>query len=304
VVQESYPHAMAPGTRHLLMSVSKSIVGVVAGRLCDQGDLDPGKDVTAYVPELAASGYSGATVRDVLDMRSGIRFSEDYLDPDAEVRLLEQAVGWAPRRTPGIPSTLYDYLATLEAKREHGTGFEYRSCETDVLGWVCERAAGSRMAPLVTELVWQPIGAEFAADLAVDSAGNGMFDGGISAALRDLVRFGSVFLADGVALSGERVLSPAWIEQTLTGAPDSAEVFALGSDAPWMPGGMYRNQVWFPTARRDVLLCLGIHGQMIYVNRTAGVVAAKVSSWPTAQDGAKLLATIAAFDAASHALAG
>ena len=64
-----------------------------------------------------------------------------------------------------------------------------------------------------------------------------------------------------------------------------------------MPGGMYRNQMWFPSARRDVLLALGIHGQMIYVNRSAGVVAAKVSSWATPQDPAKLLGTIAAFDA-------
>jgi CubicO group peptidase (beta-lactamase class C family) len=129
-----------------------------------------------------------------------------------------------------------------------------------------------------------------------------MFDGGISAALRDLVKFGSIFLNDGVAFSGAKIVSPAWVQDTLTGGPDSAAAFAASKDAVWMPGGMYRNQMWFPTARRDMLLCLGIHGQMIYVNRAAGVVAAKLSSWPTPQDANKLLATIAAFDAVSTAL--
>jgi CubicO group peptidase (beta-lactamase class C family) len=64
-----------------------------------------------------------------------------------------------------------------------------------------------------------------------------------------------------------------------------------------MPGGMYRNQCWFPRAERDVLLCLGIHGQMVYVNRRTGLVAAKVSSWPQPQDAWKLFTTVAAFDA-------
>jgi CubicO group peptidase (beta-lactamase class C family) len=302
IIDEDYPGGMTPDTRHLLMSVSKSIIGVVAGRLCDDGLLDPDSLVTDYVPDLAVSGYAGATVRHLLDMRSGIQFSENYLDQDAEVRVLEQAIGWAPRRTPGVPDSLFEYLTTLKQKAPHGGAFEYRSCETDVLGWVCERAADRRMAPLISELVWQPIGAQHDADIGVDSAGNGMFDGGISATLRDLVRFGSVFGTDGTAFSGARVLSPSWIDDTLRGADDSGEVFAASSDAAWLPGGMYRNQMWFPSARRDLLLCLGIHGQMIYVNRSADVVAAKLSSWPTPQDGGRLLATIAAFDAAAAAL--
>jgi CubicO group peptidase (beta-lactamase class C family) len=304
VLQEAYPQGMPAETPHLLMSVSKSIVGAVTGVLADQQQLDPARFVTDYVPSLTDSGYAGATVRDLLDMRSGIRFSEEYLNPDAEVRVLEQAIGWAPRRTPDVPDTLYGFLEGLERKREHGGAFEYRSCETDVLGWVCEAASGARMAELVSDLVWDPIGAEFDANISVDREGSGMFDGGISAALRDLVRFGSIFLSDGVAFSGRRVLSPGWVEETLAGAPDSAAVFASSSDAVWMPGGMYRNQLWFPSARRDVLLALGIHGQMIYVNRTAGVVAAKLSSWPTPQDPAKLLGTIAAFDAVAASLAG
>ncbi len=302
LLREAYPAGMQPDTRHLLMSVSKSLVGVVAGALSDRGLLDVEAPVVDYVPELSGTGYDGATVRHLLDMRSGISFSEDYLDPHAEVRLLEQAIGWAPRTRPDVPDSLYGFLATLGRAREHGGAFEYRSCETDVLGWVCERAGRRRMAALLTELVWTPIGAEFAADLAVDATGAGMYDGGISASLRDLLRFGSAFLGDGTAWSGHRVLSTAWVDRTLAGDEDSASAFAASSDAAWMPGGQYRHQVWFPSARRDVLVCLGIHGQMVYVNRSAGLVAAKLSSWPTPQNADRLFATLAAFDAVAVAL--
>jgi CubicO group peptidase (beta-lactamase class C family) len=303
IAQEAYPQGMPVGTAHLLMSVSKSIVGVVAGALRDRGLLDLEGLVTEYVPSLQDSGYSGATVRHLLDMRSGIRFSEEYLDPDAEIRLLQQAVGWAPVRTPGVGDSLRAFLRTLVRKREHGGQFEYRSCETDVLGWVCEAVTGARMVELITELVWEPIGAEFEANISLDREGSGILDGGISAALRDLVRVGSIYLRDGVALTGRRVVSSRWVQETVEGATDSAEAFAASKDAVWMPGGMYRNQMWFPSAQRDVLLAIGIHGQMIYVNRTAGVVAAKLSSWPTPQDLAKLQGTIAAFDAVAATLA-
>lgn len=297
VLAESYPLGMPAGTRHLLMSVSKSLVGTVAGALVDRGALDAEREVTAYVPALADSGYAGATVRHLLDMRSGIRFGEDYLDPDAEVRVLEQAIGWAPRTHPFVPHTMYDFLLTLQAKGPHGGPFEYRSGETDVLGWVCEAAGGVRMPQLMSELLWSRIGAEEDASIAVDSAGAGMFDGGICASLRDLVRFGSLLGREGTSLTGEQVVSPHWIADTVTGGPDSRDAFAGSPSDTLMPGGMYRNQVWFPYPGSNVLLCLGIHGQMIYVNRSARVVAAKLSSWPEPQHAWKLFSTLRAFDA-------
>jgi CubicO group peptidase (beta-lactamase class C family) len=303
VVAEHYPQAMAPGTRHLLMSVSKSLVGTVAGALVDDGLLDPAAPLASYVPELAASGYAGATVRHLLDMRSGIQFSEAYLDPGAEVRLLEQAIGWAPRQHPGVPHTMYEFLLTLRQKAPHGGPFEYRSGETDVLGWVCEAAAGERMPTLMSRVLWSRIGAEHDAVIGVDSVGSGMFDGGICAALRDLARFGAMLAAGGLSLTGERVVSAAWIEDTYRGDPDSRAAFAQSPTETLMPGGMYRNQFWLPYPDRDVLVCLGIHGQMVYVNPVTGVVAAKLSSWPEPQHAWKLFATLRAFDAVSANLA-
>jgi len=302
LLAEEYPDGMAPGTRHLLMSVSKSLVSMVAGALAAVGALDPGRLVTDYVPELGrpelgSAGYAGATVRHLLDMRSGIEFSEDYLDLDAEVRLLEQAIGWAPHRHPDVPGSMYEFLLTLRQKGPHGGPFEYRSCETDVLGWVCEAAAGTRMPELMSSLLWSRLGAERDAVIAVDSTGTGMFDGGVCATLRDLARFGAMVLADGTSLTGQQVVPAAWIQDTVTGGPDSRAAFADCPVDNGMPGGMYRNQFWIPYPGQDVLLCLGIHGQMIYINRPAGLVGVKLSSWPLPQDAWKYFATMAAFDA-------
>jgi CubicO group peptidase (beta-lactamase class C family) len=296
VVEEQYYGGMVADTPHLLMSVSKSLIATVVGALVGDGALDVDSELTRYVPALANSGYAGATVRNLLDMRSGIAFSEEYLNPLAEVRLLEQAIGWAPRTVPDLPSTMYDYLLTLRQESAHGGPFHYRSCETDVLGWVCEAAAGLRMPGLMSALVWAKLGTQNDATIGVDSVGTGMFDGGINACLRDLVRFGSLFLNGGTSLTGERVVPLGWIADTFAGGIDSRAAFAASPDDNRMPGGMYRNQCWFPYPGNNVLMCLGIHGQMIYVNRAADMVAAKLSSWPLPQDAAKIFPTMAAFD--------
>ncbi len=214
------------------------------------------------------SGYAGATVRHLLDMRSGIAFSEAYLDEDAEVRLLEQAIGWAPRRHPTCPTTMYDFLLTLRQKGPHGGPFEYRSCETDVLGWVCEAAAGHRGCPSsCPSCCGRRIGAENDANIGVDSDGAGMFDGGISTALRDLARFGVLMRARAASRSpARRSCRRRGSHDSYAGGPDSREAFAASPDDNRMPGGMYRNQFWLPVPDRDCCSCLGIHGQMIYVN--------------------------------------
>ncbi|HUO39403.1 MAG TPA: serine hydrolase [Mycobacterium sp.] len=304
MVAEEYLGGLGAQTRHLLFSVSKSLVAAVVGSLHGAGAIELEAPVTAYVPALANCGYAGATVRHLLDMRSGIAFSENYLDPAAEIHVLEQAIGWAPKRSPDVPSTLRDFLLTLRQKSAHGGPFEYRSCETDVLGWICEVAGGQRMPEVISELLWSRIGAQCDATIGVDTVGTGIFDGGINACLTDMIRFGSLFLHDGVSLTGQQVVPAAWIADTLDGGPDSRQAFAASPDDNRMPGGMYRNQVWFPCPGSNVVLCLGMCGQMIYVNRAAEVVAAKLSTQPDSQDPQILLDTLRAFDAVAHELAG
>ena len=303
-VAEEYLDHLRADSRHLLFSVSKSLVGAVVGALHGAGAIELEAPVTAFVPELADCGYAGATVRHLLDMRSGIAFSEDYSDPAAEIHLLDQAMGWASKSHPENPSTLREFLLTLRQKRAHGGPFEYRSCETDVLGWICEVAGGQRMPELMSELLWSRIGARCDATIGVDPVGTGFFDGGISACLTDMIRFGSLFLRDGVSLTGQQVVPAAWIADTLDGGPDSRQAFAASPDHDTdLPGGMYRNQMWFPYPGSKVVLCLGMCGQMIYVNRAAEMVAAKLSAQPHSHEP-HMLDTLRAFDAVAHELAG
>jgi CubicO group peptidase (beta-lactamase class C family) len=304
VVLERYAGETAPGTPHLLMSISKSVVGCVVGNLVERGLLSPAHLVTDHVPELEQSGYRGASLRDILDMRSGVEFSEDYTDLDAEVRVIEQAMGWRPASDRRVPSSMYAYLTTLGGTGEHGGVFDYRSCETDVLGWVCERATNTRMADLISELVWSPIGAERDAEITCDGAGTAIHDGGMCAAARDLARFGVMLLAGG-EVAGRRVVPATWLRESWTADPDILDAFAQSVSGPYLPGGWYRNKFWFvPREHHVALLCLGIYGQMLYVNPGTGTVAAKLSSWPDAQSPAMLQDTLRAFDAIGAALTG
>ncbi|SOJ54617.1 6-aminohexanoate-dimer hydrolase [Mycobacterium simulans] len=303
MVAEEYFDGMVSQTRHLLFSLSKSLVAAVVGALYGAGAIELDAPVTAYVPALANCGYAGATVRHLLDMRSGIAFSENYDDPAAEIHNLDQAVGWAPRSRPDAPATLYDFLLTLRQKSAHGGPFEYRSCETDVLGWICEVAGGQRMPELMSELLWRRIGAQCDATIAVDPVGTGFFDGGVSACLTDMIRFGALFLREGASLTDQQVVPAAWIADTLNGGPDSRHAFAACPDDTELPGGMYRNQVWIPYPGSNVVLCLGMCGQMIYVNRAADMVAAKLSTQPHSHEP-HMLDTLRAFDAVAHELAG
>lgn len=301
IVTELYMGNMVRRSRHLVMSVSKSIVSAVAGSLAADGLLDPEAPAERYIPELAASGYAGARVRTLLDMRTGVRFEEAYLDPDSEVRVMERSMGWAPRNH-GDPLGIYPYILTIGSETTHGGRFVYRSVDTDVLGWVCERAAEARMADLVSDRVWQPIGAFHDAEVTVDPLGAAIHDGGISATLRDLGRFGLMLAADG-QVDGRQVVPAQWLHTAAYPSPDIRDAFAASDNEPYFPGGWYRNQFWFlPGDNGPILMCLGIHGQMVFVEQSTGTVGVKLSSWPYPQDSPKLLATIAMFRQIGRAL--
>jgi hypothetical protein len=187
-VAEQYFNGLKPDTPHLLMSVSKSITSAVAGVLAGRHLLDVTALVTDVVPELRGTSFEGATVQHLLDMRTGTRFDEDYDNPQADVRTYERVYLWRPDTGQPRPADALDYFATLRNDGPHGGAFRYRSILTDVLAWVIERVAGTRLHELIATELWQPMGAEFDAEITLDSRGNPMADGGICATLHDVAR--------------------------------------------------------------------------------------------------------------------
>jgi CubicO group peptidase (beta-lactamase class C family) len=276
---EEYAWPMKPARQHMLFSVSKSIVATVIGALADAGLLRPTDLVTTHVPALAKSGYAGATIRDLLDMRSGIKFSEEYLEEGSEIRALFEAVDFAPRSAASAKG-IKNFLTGLTSDREHGSAFVYRSCETDVLAWIAEAVTGQPFSIVASEYVWSRIGAAHAAQVCQDRWGGSIADGAISATLRDLARFGEMIARGGTTDNGERVLSAEWVDDIFTGAEDSAKIFAASPSGRSYPGGMYRSQFWMPSADRNVVIGIGIHGQMLYIDRATQTVGIKLSSDP------------------------
>jgi CubicO group peptidase (beta-lactamase class C family) len=297
VVAEHYFNGMAPDVPHLLMSVSKSVTSAVAGVLAGRGLLRVSAAVEEIVPELGGTSFEGATVQDLLDMRAGTRFDESYENPEADVRTYERVYLWRPDNGDPRPADALGYFATLQNDGPHGGPFRYRSILTDVLAWVIERAAGVRLHELIARELWQPMGAEFDAEITLDGHGNPMADGGICASLRDLARFGQLYL-DG----GRGIVPKDWIEDTIRGAPDGARAFAEGDDSPgYPPGAHYRSCWWIRDPGVPFYQASGINGQNIFVHVPSQTVVAKFSTWPTALSLAAGVTTQAAL-AISNAL--
>src|SRR5215467_8055539 len=282
IVTEQYFNGLAPDVPHLLMSVSKSVTSTVAGTLAGRGVLDASALVTDIVPELHGTSFEGATVQHLLDMRAGTRFDEDYDNPEADVRTYERVYLWRPDDGQARPDNALSYFGMLQNDGPHGGPFRYRSILPDVLAWVLERAAGTRLHELTATQLWQPMGAEFDAEITVDSRGNPMADGGICATLRDVARFGQLFLQRGRA--ADRAIVPeAWVDDTIRGAADGASAFD-GADRPpgHPPGAHYRNCWWVRDQRVPFFHASGINGQNIFVHVPSQTVVAKLSTWPTA----------------------
>ncbi|MFJ3696311.1 serine hydrolase domain-containing protein [Streptomyces sp. NPDC090052] len=281
VLFERYYGEAAPDRRHVLMSVSKSIAGMTAGCLVDDGILDVSATVATYVPELASSAYGTATVRDVLDMTAALRYNQDYDDPRSEVRVGDRAVGWRPRHS-GDPDGVHAFLTGLEPDGPHGRRFQYCSATTDVLAWVLERAAGLPYPRLLGERIWSRIGAEHDAVVSTDPVGTPYACAGISATARDLARFGRCVL-DGGVVDGVQVIPEEWIHATRRGG--LAAVLPDRDLGSIHPNGTYRNQWWIPGDSAGTLFGIGIFGQYLWLDPERDVVIVKFSSLPHPRDG-------------------
>src|SRR5262245_13812627 len=151
LVFERYAHGMTDETPHILMSVSKSMLGLLVHELA----LDAGRRVVDLIPELVATAYEETTLRQLLDMRAGIVWDEDYLATTGPIVDYRKSTGWNPPGPGDAPADLKSFLRSVKQTGPHGGAFHYVSPNSDLLGWLIERATGRRYAELMSERLWK-----------------------------------------------------------------------------------------------------------------------------------------------------
>ena len=285
IAYESYAHGMTADTPHIVMSVSKLIVGLVTGILVGRGQLDPDAEVTDLVPEIAQTAYRGATLRHLLDMRTGVVLDEHAL------RAYNAATGWEPAAADAPGADLHAFFATTTATATpHGGPFRYVSANTDLLGWAIERATGQRFAVLASDLLWKPMGAEHPASITVDRRGAPRCTGGLSMTLRDLARMGQLIVQGG--RRGDRAIVPAsWLDDVASHG--DAQAWNDGEFAAAFRGRAmrYRSGWYVIDDEPRMVFAMGIHGQHLFVDRASRLVIAKLSSQGPALDHRALALT-------------
>jgi CubicO group peptidase (beta-lactamase class C family) len=298
IVFERYFGAGGPHQPHLLASVSKSFAGLLAAMLVADGTLDDSATIPTLLPEMAGSGFADATLRQVMDMTTGLDYSEDYTSARADIAILARAAGWAPR-LPDTPDGIRAYLPMVRPGGHHGDVFTYRTCNTDVLAWVLHRVTGKPLHQLVSERLWQPLGCEHDAYYSVDATGTEFAGGGLNTTLRDLARFGEMLRLGGRV--GDRQVVPSAAIADIAGGGDPAKFAHAGY--PSLPGWSYRSQFWVSHNDHGAYCGRGIRGQMVWVDPKAEVVIARFGSHPLAGNANLDPASIPAWEALGRHLA-
>ncbi len=294
VILERWYGVTGPETRHIAFSMTKSFVGTLAAVLVAQGRLDPAAPVSAYVPELGASGFGQATIRHVMDMTTAIDFSEEYTNPRSGIGAYSAAVGFVPP-SPDYdgPRDMWSFLTGIAPNGPHGDAFTYRTCNTDVLNWVITRITGKNFATNLSEQFWVPLGLH-EADVMVDAIGTPFAGGGLCLRLEDLARFGEMIRQDGQGI----VPASAVAAIRHGGRPDQFD----SRHYPSLPGWSYGSQWWHSHGADGGFSARGIHGQALWIAPAAELVIARFGSHPVAGNAGNDAISIPMWQAIGRAL--
>lgn len=269
---QRYGLGFGPDQRWVSFSMAKSVTSVLAGAALQEGYIHSLEDTVAnYVPELHDSAYAAVTVRQLLTMTSGVRWYEDYADPESDVARKEFVA-----RVPGEPKVV-SYVRRLPRQWPPGTHWNYNTAETDLLGVVVQRAARRSLAAYLSQKIWQPYG--MAADaywIKDECDGSNTGGSGISATLADYARFGQ-FVLDGCRLSGGPLVSMEWRDAALR----TQQYVDEEHRSRGYHGYGYQ---WWVNADRS-FFAVGIFGQMIHLDPARQLVIVQLASWPHANAG-------------------
>lgn len=301
MVYEYYTGCLQPDNLHAAMSMTKSLTGLVAQVLIENGQLNEKAKVKRIIPELAQSAFGDATVRQVMNMTTALKYSENYADPNADIWQYAYAANPLPKPSDySGPVGYFEYLQTVKKQGRHGEAFGYRTVNSDVLGWIIARITNKPFSQVASEMLWQQIGTEHDANITVDALGTPFAGGGLSASLRDLARLGQLMLDDG-RVNGIQIIPEAAIESIRRGG--SKKAFAKAG-FPTLEGGSYQSMWWVFHNEHQAYAARGVHGQTIYVDPTADMVLVRFASFPTSANGKIDPTSLPAYQAVAEYLMG
>ncbi len=267
VVLERYGLDFSAEGKWTSFSAAKSFTSTLVGAAIADGYIDSVDDpVTKYIPELAGSGYDGVTIRQLLTMSSGVKWNEDYFDPQSDVAQFNEHVS----TEEGVDS-LVDYMRQLPREAEPGTRWLYNTGETNLIGVLVRNATGKNLADYLSEKVWAPFGMEQDATWLLSNSGSEISGCCIQASTRDMARFGLFAMGGGMA-GGEHVVPEGWFEEATTPAFETGR-FDRGYAYQWWtyPGGAYAAS--------------GLYGQGIFIDPVRDLVIATHSNWRNSTGG-------------------
>ncbi|MEO0402653.1 MAG: serine hydrolase [Pseudomonadota bacterium] len=255
IVHEAYYQGTHADDLRISWSVAKSYLSALFGILEAEGAFESLDDpVTKYAPSLAGGAYDQATIRNVLQMSSGVTFDEDYLDQSSDINRMGRVLA--------LGGKMDDFAAGLtETFVAPGEQWQYTSIDTHVVGMVVRGATGRSVPDLMAEKLIAPLGLEHSALYLTDGVGVAFVLGGLNITTRDYARFGQM-IAQGGQWQGQQVVPADWVAASTT------------PSAPTQAGKIgYGYQWWIPVGASDgQFMGRGIYGQYLYIDQQAGVV--------------------------------
>jgi CubicO group peptidase (beta-lactamase class C family) len=267
VVLEDYELGIGPETRWPSYSMAKSVSSTLIGAALFDGSIASLDDpVTKYVPVLKNGAYEPVSVRNVIQMASGVKWSETYTDPKSDRRKLLEI------QLQEKPGTILPFMSGLSRAGAPGTIWNYNTGETFVVGAVLEGATHKPLAEYLSEKIWKPWGMEFEARWQLESPnGMGWAGGGLAATLRDFARVGLLVEADGV-IDGKRIVPVGWFDEAGSAKQIGGKTVEYGYLWWTYPKG--------DEAHDGAFQARGIFGQQLYINRKEKLVIVVLSARP------------------------
>ena len=292
VLYEKYFDGFGPHKQHIWFSMSKSLASAALGILVEQGKIDVKKSPAHYIPELKNSGFERVTIQNLLDMATSIDFKETYTDMTSDFALkyaVAMNMGWLPGARDAQPESteiygVHDFLSKYikpNKELEPGTDFDYNSSNADVIGWLISRVSGQPYERFISEQIWSKLGMEHDAYFTVDRAFMPVVTGGMNSTLRDAARF-ALMIRDEGRVKNKQLISSEWINSALNIDEKLKSHMTANPKYGEESWEAYHNMWWILDGEKGEFCATGIHGQVIYINRSKNTVMVWFSNQPGA----------------------